>query len=167
MIIRCTKKLFAELKAKPANGEQESDLLWSWHANVFNIGRRKCVLVTNDATLFSLVIPGLKSADFKLFHVIFGQHLFKTLLSEEIQQNRIEVVLSRCENIRYEKTNSRSVLGTMNEQKVQIEYSIQAAGGLELTDIYELNRQMNRIVYSAIGYKYPVEIFVEKLRQIT
>lgn len=167
MIIRCTQKLFAELKKKPANEELSRDLFWSWHANVFHIERRKCVLVTNDTTLFSIFIPGLKSPEFKAFHVIFGQYLFKILLSEEIPQNQIETVLSECENIQYKKTNNRSVLGSMNDQKFQLEYMIQADGGLARTDIYELNRQVNRNILSAIDYKYPVEMFIKKLQKIT
>jgi len=167
MIIRCTQKLLKDLKQKPANGEPVNNLLWSWHGNVFHIERRKCILLTNDETLFSIFIPALKSQDFKIFHIIFGQKLFKTLLAEEIPQDQIETVLSECEKIQYEKTNNRSVLGTMNEQKFQIEYSIQSEGGLAQTNMFELNRFINRNRLSAIDYKYPIEIFKEKLKKIT
>jgi hypothetical protein len=65
----CTKKFLSELKRNPAKEEPEKDSFWSWHANIFNIERRKCVLVTNDLTLFSLFIPGLKKPDvFELNH---------------------------------------------------------------------------------------------------
>jgi len=61
MIIRCTKKLLAELKRRPIPEESEGDTFWSRHANVFRIERRKCVLITNDTTLFAMFIPALFS----------------------------------------------------------------------------------------------------------
>ena len=117
MIIRCTQKLLSELKIKPAVVESTTDSFWCWHANMFYIERRKCVLVTNDKTLFCLFIPSLKKPDFQSFHYVFGQFLFKNLLYEQISQNQIETVLDECQEIQYGKTNSRSVLGSMNDQR--------------------------------------------------
>jgi hypothetical protein len=68
MIIRCTQKLLAELKIRSIPEESENEPFWSWHANVFRIERRKCVLITNDATLFTMFIPALKKSDFNFFH---------------------------------------------------------------------------------------------------
>jgi hypothetical protein len=167
MIIRCTQKLFAELKKKPTKEVPPKDPFWSWHANVFHIERRKCVLITNDTTLFTMFIPALKKPDFQSFHFMFGQHLFKNLLYEEIPQNQIESVLSECEGIKYEKTNNRSVLGSMNDQRFQLEYLIQAEGGLAGTEIYKLNHKLNRNILSAIDYKYPIEMLRKKLQELS
>lgn len=167
MIIRCTQKLLTELKVKPTNEESPKDPFWSWHANVFHIDRRKCVLVTNDTTLFTLFIPALRKPEFQTFQIVFGQYVFKYLLHERIPQRQIETVLAECEKIKFDKTNNRSVLGSMNDQKFQLEYMIQAGGGLAKTDIYELNHNLNRNVLSAIDYKYPIEMFEEKLRKLT
>jgi len=167
MIIRCTQKLLAELKNKSTQEESARDPFWSWHANVFLIERRKCVLITNDTTLFTMFIPALKKPDFESFHFVIGQHLFKNLLHENIPQRQIEVVLSECENIKFEKTNNRRVLGAMNDKKTQLEYLISADGGVARTDIYELNHKLNRIILRAVGYKYPIEMLKEKLKEIT
>ncbi len=82
MNICCTKKLLSELKKNPAKENAIIDSFWSWHANTFYIERRKCVLVTNDITLFTMFIPALKKLDFQSFHFLFGQQLFKNLLNE-------------------------------------------------------------------------------------
>jgi hypothetical protein len=167
VIIRCTKKLLSELKVKPKSEESPKDSFWRWHANVFHIERRKCVLVTNDSTLFTMFIPTLKKPDFQSFHLIFGQQLFKNLLHEKTPQHQIEAVLSECEDIQYERTNNRSVLGSMNDQRYQLEYFIHAEGGLAMTDIYALNHYVNKNILSAIGYKNPIEMLREKLNKIT
>ncbi len=163
MIIRCTQKLLSELKIKPAVVESPVDSFWCWHANVFYIERRKCVLITNDKTLFCLFIPLLKKPDFQSFHDVFGQFLFKNLLYEQIVQNQIETVLDECREIQYGKTNSRSVLGSMNDQRFQLEYFIESEGGLAQTDVYELNHHLNRSIMGAIQCKHPIEEFTKQL----
>jgi hypothetical protein len=160
------EKIAIGTKKKPGKEDAIIDSFWNWHANTFDIERRKCVLVTNDITLFTMFIPTLKKPDFQAFHFIFGQQLFKNLIYEKILQKQIETILSECEDIQYRRTNNRSVLGSMNELKFQLEYHIEAQGGLAKTDIFELNHQLNRIIMSPIKYKHPFEMFMEKMQEI-
>ncbi len=166
-LICCTKKLLKELDADPTdNVEPISSLLGRWHANLINIERRKCVLITNDSTLFTMFIPFLRKPDFRKFHYIFTEHLFKNLLNEGFSQRQIEAVLNEHEQILFSKTKSRSVLGSMNEQKIQLEWEIRFNGGLKAAPLYELNKKLNRNLLSAIGLKYPVEVLQERLKTI-
>ncbi|MBU1711709.1 MAG: hypothetical protein KKD47_01255 [Proteobacteria bacterium] len=167
LIVHCTQKLLTELKKKPTEEKSGENPFWSWHGNVFYIERHKCVLISNDITRYALFIPSLKRQDFESFHFVFGQYLFKNLLHEKISQRQIEGILFESENIKYEKTNNRSVLGTMNEQKNLLEYIVHEEGGLARTDVYKLNHELNQIILSAIDYKHPLEIFKEKLKEIT
>ena len=163
MIIRCTQKLLKALNKKPDTEEGPTNPFLGWHANMFYVERRKCVLITNDITLFTLFIPALKKPDFQNFHCIFGQYLFKNLLHEEMTQVQIEKILPECEEVHYQKTNNRSVLGSMNNQQFYLEAIIQKEGGLERTDILELNHKLNRHILSAIAYHRPVKMFTEQL----
>ncbi len=167
MILRCTQKLLKELKSDFKDEISEKNFLYSWHANIFYIERRKCVLITNDSTLFTMFIHSLRKPDFDTFYHVFGQNIFKNLLNEEIPQNQIEMVLRACEKIKLAKTNNRSVLGSMNDQKYQLEAQVQSQGGLAYTDIYELNYRLNRHILSAIDYKRPIIVFKEKLNKIS
>ncbi|MDR3490802.1 MAG: hypothetical protein P4M12_02020, partial [Gammaproteobacteria bacterium] len=99
--------------------------------------------------------------------MVIGQHVFKNLLQENIPQPQIEAVLSECENISYQKTSSRRVLGSMNELIKHLEYFISSEGGLEKTDFYELNRELNRIILAATNHKRPIELLKERLKEIT
>ena len=49
MIINCTKKLQDELGIKPEKAEV-FDSLYSWHANIIKINRRKTMVLVNDAS---------------------------------------------------------------------------------------------------------------------
>ncbi len=164
-LIHCTQKLLKELGQKPvANIEPIKSILGSWHANFFLIERRKCVLVTNDNTFYTLFIPYLKKQDFQHFNIVFGQSLFKNLLHENFTQRQIEVVLEENRKIIFARTNNRSILGSMNDQKVQLEYRIYYQGGLENTAIYDLNKELNRNLLKAIDYQYPIELLKERLK---
>lgn len=67
LTIRCSQKLLKELNVTPGGGEPQDGYLGGWHADLLRIERRKCVLITNDATLYSLFIPGLRKPEFERF----------------------------------------------------------------------------------------------------
>jgi hypothetical protein len=164
-LIRCTQKLLKELKQEPTNVVPLNHFLGSWHANLLIVERHKCVLVTNDSTLYTIFIPCLKKVDFQAFNLIFGQHLFKNLLHEGFTQKQIEAVLNEHQEIKYAKTNNRSVLSSMNELASQLEFRIQINGGMKGTNIFELNHGLNRIIFRAINYKHPIEMLRIKLEE--
>jgi hypothetical protein len=166
MIIRCTQKLLAELKVKPSGEESTVDSFWNCHATLFRIQRHKCVLISNDLTLFTIFIPFLRKPEFKFFHRVVGEYFFKNLIHENIPQPQIEAVLSECQNISYQKTCNRSVLGSMNDLRRAVEYRVYEAGGLERINLYELNKELNRTFLGAINHKYPTQVLKEKLKSI-
>jgi len=157
--IRCTKKLLNELKVKlPNEKKAQFGFIGGWHANLLRIERRKCVLFTNDKTLYSFFVPGLKKPEFNHFDELFRQYLFKSLMNEGFSQLQIERVLSEYLTIVFGKTNNRSVLGSMTDLSFQLEYQIKASGGLSYLDLVALNKQINRIPMKAIHHKYSIDV---------
>ena len=165
-IIGCTKKLLSELKEKPAEIQQIPSELSGWHANLFRVDRRKCILFTHDKTLYSLFIPGLLKTHFQNIIEVFSQNLFKSLLSENLTQNLIELVLDDISKIKITKTNNRSVLGSMNDLIFHIKFVIAQNGGLMNTDIFELNHNLNRIPMGAIAMDYSIDALKNLLENI-
>jgi len=165
-IIGCTKKLLTELKEKPSESKQIPSELNSWHANMFRVDRRKCVLFTHDKTLYSLFIPGLLKTHFQNIMEVFRQRLFKSLLLENLPQKHIELLLEDISEIEITKTNNRSVLGSMNDLSFQLKYVIAHDGGLMNTDIMELNHNLNRIPMSAIIEAYSIDALKNLLKNI-
>ncbi|WP_420870698.1 DUF6933 domain-containing protein [Mariprofundus erugo] len=62
MIIHCTKKLAAKLSDVSAEPLMDSNPLGSWHANLYTIDRRNCVMFCHDQTRFVLLMVGVKKA---------------------------------------------------------------------------------------------------------
>jgi len=156
-IIRCTAKLLAELKTKPTNGLSQSSAWCDWHANLLWVDRKKCVLFTNNPTLYSFFLPSIKKSILENFEEVFRLNLFKSLIAEGFAEPQVEYVLRQHQHIVIAKTNSRSILGSMNDLAFQIKSMISATGGLANADLSEINRQLNRIPMSAIKYKVSID----------
>jgi len=157
-LIRCTQKLIKELRIEPSEKEAQSGDIGGWHANLLRIDRKKCVLFTNDRTLYSFFVPGLKKPEFERFQEVFRLNLFKCLVNDGFSQDQIERVLSEYQTIGIAKTNNRSVLGSMNDFAFQIKYRVATFGGLENTDLIILNRELNHTPIGAIQYMYSIEL---------
>lgn len=159
-LIHCTQKLLAEIPDRRIDPSTTGE---SWHANLLRIDRRKCVLFTHDATLYSVFVPGLKKPDFEQLDEVFSQRLFKVLLWDEFPQTQIEWILEACRVIRFTRSSNRSVLGSMNDIRFHVGLHVEHDGGLASVDLAQLHHELNRIPFAAVGYQYPVEQLREYL----
>lgn len=69
----------------------------------------------------------------------------------------LERISSEYRQLRFAKTASRSVLGSMNDIAYQYEVYIHMDGGIESAKMLQINHKINRMPMSAIAYKYPIE----------
>lgn len=162
-IIRCTTKLLNELEVKPTNAPDQPPNLWDWHANLLWLDRKKYVLFTNNQTLYSLLVYWMKTPRSADFLERFRLGLFKSLMSEEFTEAQVEYVLSEHAQVTITKTNSRSILGSMNDLVFQTKAMIRMSGGLVDADLSEITRQLNRIPMSAIKYKVGIDELKRRL----
>jgi hypothetical protein len=164
-IVRCTQKLLKELRVKPTEVEPGFGYIGEWHANLLRVERRKGVLFTNNDTLYSIFVFGLKRAEFDHLDEVFRQSLFRRLRIEGFSQIQIEKVLEEYQTIHFAKTNNRSVLGSMNDLAFQMEGQIISAGGIGNLGIDALNDALNRIPMGNLNYRYSIEALKDKLNQ--
>jgi hypothetical protein len=162
-IIKCTTKLLNELGVKPANAPDQPPSLCDWHANMLWLDRKKYVLFTNDQTLYSLLVPWNKSPRSTHFMERFRLGLLKNLMSEGLAEVQVGYLLNEHEQVTITKTNSRSVLGSMNDMAIQIKSIIFVSGGLTDVNLSEVNRQLNRIPMSSIKYKFSIDELKRRL----
>jgi hypothetical protein len=159
-LIRCTKKLQKEMglaKSVLEAAEPSLTRLGPWHANLIYIDRRKCVLFTNDKTLFNFIAPDVSRAQIRNLAELFRGWLSCVLADEGFPQEIIESVLAEHADIVYGNTNSKSVLGSMNDIAYQYQFSILSEGGVHSPAVPAIIRQLNRMPLSAIGYGYAIE----------
>lgn len=115
MIIHCTQKLAKNLKDVAPDRLIEASLLGSWHANLYTIDSRKCVMFCHDATRYILFIAGLRKPDFIALGAVHRKLFLEALAAQgipAIQLKKIELALGP---VGFDSATDRSVLGTLNQ----------------------------------------------------
>jgi hypothetical protein len=159
-LIRCTKKLQKEMglsKASLSESEPADACLGSWHANLIFIARRKCVLFVNDKTLFNFIVPDVSRAQLKALSGLFVSWLACVLAEEEIPEYVREKIMAEYSQIEYANTNSKSILGSMNDLAYHYEYLILSEGGVHSPAVPGIIKRLNHMPMGAIKYRYPIE----------
>jgi len=159
-IIRCTKKLLNELDVAPGRSttlEHAAGILGPWHANLTRIERRKCILFTNDKTLYSFLATGVKKKDLMKFRELFVMHLKVNLEREGFGPADITKTLEEYGEIAIGPTTDRSVLGSMNDLADQADFLVHRAGGLEKGNMLTVNMMLNRVPMGAIKYRHAID----------
>ncbi len=112
MIPHSTQELLKELGNPPLQKPDEPVAgLGYWYANLLMIDRRKCILFTNEKTLYSFFILKVKKENVKN---VIDDFLFNPNLNLQAEGFPIEVissVLQECTDIGFAKTASKPVLG--------------------------------------------------------
>lgn len=112
MLIQCTKKLLDELKIKPDKPTEEN-LLFSWHANLITINRRKTVVLVNDKNRYIIVLYGLKAKNFKNMDNVITEAIYRTFREECIKEDIIKQYIDFAGEITYAKTKDKSMVAKM------------------------------------------------------
>lgn len=160
-IIRCTKKLQKEMgltESKLSRQKPAHSFLGSWHANLIHINGRKCVLFTNDKTLFNFIAPELSRKLIRDLKIVF-QRFLEVVVSEFGFGSGIQrKILEEYKDIEYSHSNNKKVLGSMNDLVQNYKYRILSQGGLHSCDFRSIIKEMNQMPMGALKYEYPIEI---------
>lgn len=132
----CTQKLIAKLPVNegviPACSDAKlTDLstpdthpLSDWHANLLTIQRRNCMLLMHNQTRFPVFIVGLTKPDFAKLDFLFADSFINTLLKVGASNQQLQKAASLLGPLTIAKANNRSVQGTMNQMKGDIEHQL-------------------------------------------
>lgn len=159
-LIRCTAKLRKEMGLKDSalfQGQASERGLGQWHANLIYINRRKCVLFANDKTLFNFIAPDVSRSEIRELKRLFLSYLFPVLAAEEFKESEIATIVSEYEGLAFAKTNSKSVLGSLNDLAFHYERRILMAGGVHSYQVPNIISDLNRMPMGALKYAYPIE----------
>jgi Domain of unknown function (DUF6933) len=166
-LLHCTAKLLRELGNPPLQAPDTpagTQGLGNWYANLIRIDRRKCLLFTNEKTLFSFLIPGVKKENLKNIRKEFLSNLSFNLQAEGFGADVVNRVMAEYTEIGFAKTASKAVLGAMNQLTFEAEYLIlQRYEGMDKAKILKGNKDMNRSLMRGERHLYPIEMLQELL----
>jgi hypothetical protein len=114
MLIQCTKKLLSELKVEPSVSLEE-EALFSWHANMITVNRRKTLVLMNDSNRYIIVLHGLKAKDLKKLDELILKAISETFRDEGIKDEVIEAFISQSKEISYTTTKNRTLVARLNK----------------------------------------------------
>jgi len=146
MLINCTKKLQDELKIKPEKIEV-SDSLFSWHANIIKINRRKTIVLVNDVSGYVVILHSVKAKDLKNIKKLILESIRETLIADCIKPDIAEKYLADAGEISFSKTQNRSLIARMNR-------------GCEAADVFDTEYNTDMLIQDDVAKKANKWVFV-------
>jgi len=129
LIFRCTSKLLKVLGVRPVPVEP-ADSAIDWYRNLLWFDRRKSLLVTHAATLFSVFVPDVRKSDLVPIGQLLVREIEAAMAAEGLAPNTLGTL--DPSDVQIAKTASRTVLRRMNDMAWGIENTLMAEGGLAL-----------------------------------
>ena len=162
LVLRCTQKL---LKKRPGPENDRVDsmtpVLGDWHANLIRLAHTPIVLCVNDISLLAVLVRG---KDFSNLVSAFRSRVVERLERMKIPQEKILAEVSAMEIIRIEGSNSRSVLGSMNDFVHHLKW--QAVRGYTFQDVDALEEMLSETPMGSLKYCYPVEVAMAAFNEL-
>ena len=144
MVIHCTKKLAHKLPEVSAATVKEDSPLGSWHAHLYSIDRRQCVMFCHDLSRYVLFLAGLRKEHF----AVLGSKWFRELYTASLevlgcadkQIRKAELCLGP---VRFDTATDRSVQGSMRIAHQDLEAQIMRVPNVMNLDPLEVSARLN------------------------
>lgn len=152
LVLRCTKKLQTAIKLKKTDlvdPNIETSNFCSWFLNLIEIDGRPCLLAANDQTLFNFLITDIPKLDTAQLIELFKSYLHCVLAEEGFDQTFIHKLMDELAEVRFANTNSRRVLGSLNELAFFYLCHLEDEG-VHSPRLPEIIKKMNRVVMGMI-----------------
>lgn len=140
---RKLEKLAKKIVQPAAPVNYNTGILGKWNANLFYFSRKKCWLVTNAKTRYSVILKDIKASDLNNLETIFKDNLFSQLIYDGIFIDYAEVERLVGTLRFYPTDNDRSTIGFQNEHFSAIEYRKEQYGSLDKFPLRRINNQLN------------------------
>lgn len=155
---KLSRKLMEPIRVE----EEETSTLGKWNANIFYVQRKKCWLVTNAKTRYSVILADVTSADLKNIDTIFKDTLYSQLIYDGIftEYKTLDKLLGE---LRFLPTdNDRRTIGFQNVHFNALEYRKYEYPNLDNWPVRQYNGNLNNYPFNWGKYRmdevtYPVD----------
>jgi hypothetical protein len=150
-----------ELGIKPddiCDVRNPDSLLGNWYVNLFTVDRRKAFLFMNERTLLSFIAFGIRKSNVQKMPELFLRGLEEVLTLEGFSTSAINDVFAGYGSIEFTKTDSRSMLGNMNDLTDLNRHFILSEGGFSNCDLNRITSKINRTPQRNLGWSNSVEV---------
>ncbi|NOU18788.1 MAG: hypothetical protein HOO91_14625 [Bacteroidales bacterium] len=131
--------------------------LGKWNATIFYVSHKKCLMITNNNAIYTVILDRIKTSDFSDLSKIFAETLFEQLLADDIKIDK-SILLSMIGKVElFETDNDKSVIGIQNSVLPYVEDWKYEFGHIDNWPFREINRRINEIPYKQIEWLLPKE----------
>ena len=167
MVIHCTKKLAAKLKGVSSIALNETSPLGSWHAHLYHLDRRQCVLFCHDQTRYVLFMAGLTKPQFMEFDSLFRSLLFSVLEVQGVVESKLKQVELMIGPIKFDTVTDRSVQGSMRVVKGDLEARLYRAPNVMLLDSIQTSLELSHRPATIKGeWIHPNELMLKLIAEV-
>lgn len=167
MIVHCTSKLAKKIPVISPVPLKDIGLLGSWHANLYVIGHRQCVLFCHDLTRYVLFLPGLRKADFVRLGSLHRELFLSTLRYFGIDEGLLKKAEKGLGQEDFDTATDRSVLGSMQVARSDLEAPLFRAGGMMNQDPVKVSCEVSHRPASVKGaWIWPDQMMIELVEKI-
>lgn len=103
------------MKTASVLSEKEYNPLFSWHANLLTVNRKKTIILVNDKNRYLIVLHGLRAKDFKNLNKLIMDAIRENLTLECIKQDVVDRLIPSDTVIHYSKTRNKSTVARLNK----------------------------------------------------
>jgi hypothetical protein len=154
MILRFTQKLMKDMKVAPVEVD-DGDPLFSWHVNILQL-KKKHIIFVNDLSRLCLIIDGIRSSQVNKLQDKLKTDLKEYLQLEGVRRTLIDQYYFEAGELHIDKTNDRSVLGTMKEMSIY-------CSDMGFDHTFDLSAWLNSLIFKPIDYEKPINVFMKAL----
>ncbi|MEM0516730.1 DUF6933 domain-containing protein [Aequorivita flava] len=142
--IYTSKKLEKLIKKLIQTNEGDtSGILGKWNATVFYVNRKKCWLVSNAKTQYSVILTDIKAADLRNIEQLFKNAFFAQLIYDGILVD-YGVLSAQIGTLSFHPTdNDKRTTGFQNQRLQTFQYWIEQFGSIENMPIKKLANRLN------------------------
>jgi hypothetical protein len=164
--LRYTKKLQNFMGAVPAVAlEPTNTVLGDWYGNLIGTSAGELILFVSDRSLLSVAIPAWEPHSLRALLVL---RVGKLLGMLNIDASKAEAELRKFEQIQIANTESRSVIGSMNEIASYYYYFAEdLVGSQQRLSLSEAEINASKILLTSLKYRYPSDVARDLFRQMT
>ncbi len=154
--LRCTKKLLARLHEAPVTEDVEpTTRLGDWYANLLFRPGGQVVLFVNERSLLPVLVPSIPGSTLV---TRFQKATADVLLALGVPAAAVTAELREMGDARIGRTESRQVLGSMNEFAYLMD-----AFREDPVPLTEAAAKLAKVPCSAIDWRHPTDVVLEIL----
>jgi len=113
MILHCTQKLTKKLSEVSPTPLAEVSQLGSWHAHLYNIDHRQCVIFCHDASRYILFLPGLRKDHFADLGSMLRDYFLASLATLGVKGVPLHRVAMALGPVQFDRNTNQSVLASL------------------------------------------------------